>query len=110
MFDSGTSIHTNQICAMGEALELIEDMISFDFSQKQNKKPGSGVILRYSAVIHRKFFSSEMVLFVQILLQTPECSSGTSQYQRKVYQLQVQQKDQSRCNFRAFKFRLSFKR
>jgi hypothetical protein len=41
---------------MSEALKLIEDMISFDFSQKQNKKPGSGVILRYSAVIHRKFF------------------------------------------------------
>jgi hypothetical protein len=41
---------------MSEALKLIEDMISFDFSQKQNKKPGSGVILRYSVVIHRKFF------------------------------------------------------
>jgi hypothetical protein len=94
---------------MSEALKLIEDMISFDFSQEQNKKPGSGVILRYSVVIHRKFFS-EMVLFVQILLQTPECSSGTSQYQRRVYQLQVQQKDLSSYNFRAFKSRSSLKR
>jgi hypothetical protein len=78
VFDFGTSIHTNQTCTMSEALKLIEDMISFDFSKKQNKKPGSGVILRYSAVITGSFFS-EMVLFVQILLQTPECSSGTSQ-------------------------------
>jgi hypothetical protein len=44
---------------MSEALKLIEDMISFDFSQGQNKKPGSGVILSYSAVIHRKFFSQK---------------------------------------------------
>ena len=37
MFDFGTSIHTNQTCTMGEALELIEDMISVDLFQARTK-------------------------------------------------------------------------
>ena len=42
--------------------------------------------------------------------QISECSSGTGQYQRKVYQLQVHQKTRAAIMFAPFKPRLNFKR
>jgi hypothetical protein len=73
---------------MSEALKLIEDMISFDFSQKQNKKPGSGVILRYSAVITGSFFQKWYYLF-KFFCRPLNVPVVPVKYQYRVYQLQV---------------------
>jgi hypothetical protein len=63
---------------MGEALKLIEDMISVDLFQARTKARFRGhpkILCCYT----QEVFFLRTVLFVQILLQTPECSSGTSQ-------------------------------
>jgi hypothetical protein len=40
-----------------------------------------------------------MALFVQILLQTPECSSGTGQYQHKVISYRSSRKTRAATTF-----------
>jgi hypothetical protein len=92
------------------------------FFFKPEQKPGSGGHPQIISVIHRKFFSQNGIICsnssadsaAQALLSVPlvpvqyqsvpAVPVSTSQYQ---YQLQVHQKDQSSCNFRA---RCNFKR
>jgi hypothetical protein len=81
----------------GLSFEAVEDMISVDLFQARTKARFRGhpqIICCYTQEVFLR-----TILFVQILLQTPECSIGTSQYQHRVHQLQVHQKDQSNYNF-----------
>ena len=63
---------------MSEALKLIEDMILVDLFQARTKSRFRGhpqIICCYTQEVFLR-----TVLFVQILLQIPECSISTSQY------------------------------
>jgi hypothetical protein len=89
-----------QICTRNEALKLFEDMFSVDFLRtEQGSAPR--VIISYSAVIHRKL-SLQTGIICSSFLQISEYSSGTSQYQYRVCQLQVHQKTRSSYHVRAF--------
>jgi hypothetical protein len=94
---------------MGEALELIEDMISVDLFQARTKDRFRGHPKILCCYTQEVFFSGRYYLFKFFcrLLNVPVVPV---KYQHRVYQLQVQQKDQSSYNFRAFKSRLSLKR
>jgi hypothetical protein len=82
-----------QTCTMGDALKLFEDMFSVDFSQNRTGTRFRGHHKLLCRHIQEIFFSDWYYLF-KFFLQTSEYSSGTSQYQCIVLQLQVHQKDQ----------------
>jgi hypothetical protein len=63
VFDSGTSIHTNQICTRNEALKLFEDMFSVDFSQSRTRTRFRGHHKLLCCHTQEIFFSDWYYLF-----------------------------------------------